>query len=197
MPPEDAEDATILIVDDEEKLADMYTLWLRNDYEVRTVYAGADITSELDRDVDVVLLDRRMPGHSGEDVLQAIRRGDRDVSVVLVTAVTPDFDVLELPFDDYLGKPVQHDDLETAIELQLRARRHGKDLREYLRIRATEAILALEKSARELDEHPMVQDLRTKRDALADELRHSIEDVETIRDTFDEIDRGPGLTTGR
>ncbi|MFQ3294987.1 MAG: DNA-binding response OmpR family regulator [Halobacteriales archaeon] len=187
------EDATVLIVDDEEKLADMYTLWLRNDYEIRTVYAGGDIQSALDESVDVVLLDRRMPGHSGEQVLGAIRRADRDVSVILVTAVTPDFDVLDLPFDDYLGKPVQHDDLITAIELQLTARRSGEDLRTYLRLRAKEAILAQEKNRWELEENERFSELQEKLETLDDKLRGEGEDFEEIIGEFEGINRGPGL----
>lgn len=187
------EDATVLIVDDEEKLADMYTLWLRNDYEIRTVYAGGDIQSALDESVDVVLLDRRMPGHSGEQVLGAIRRADRDVSVILVTAVTPDFDVLDLPFDDYLGKPVQHDDLITAIELQLTARRSGEDLRTYLRLRAKESILAHEKNRWELEENERFAELQEKLETLDDKLRGEGEDFEEIIGEFEGINRGPGL----
>lgn len=193
MRTDEADDATVLIVDDEEKLADMYTLWLRNDYEIRTVYAGGDIQSALDESVDVVLLDRRMPGHSGEQVLGAIRRADRDVSVVLVTAVTPDFDVMDLPFDDYLGKPVQHDDLNTAIELQLTARRSGADLRTYLRLRAKEAILAHEKGRWELEENEEFVELQEKLETFDDKLRDEVDDFEEIIGAFEGINRGPGL----
>jgi DNA-binding response OmpR family regulator len=193
MPPED--DATVLIVDDDEKLADMYTLWLRNDYDIRTVYAGADIQSALDEAVDVVLLDRRMPGHSGEQVLGAIRRADRDVSVVFVTGVAPDFDVLDLPFDDYLGKPVQHDDFTTAIDLQLRARRHGDDLRQYLGLRAKADVLTREKTPRELEGHDGFATLQRDLEALETDLRESVDDFEAIVRCFEEVDSGPGLRT--
>ncbi|MFW5895799.1 MAG: response regulator [archaeon] len=188
------DDATVLVVDDEEKLADMYTLWLRNDYEIRTVYAGADVQSALDESVDVVLLDRRMPGHSGGQVLGAIRRTARDVSVVLVTAVTPDFDVLDLSFDDYLGKPVQHDDLRTAIDLQLAVRQRSDELREYLGLRAKETILAHEKSRRELEANEGFAKLRRNLEALEGTLREDVDDFEAILETFEGIDRGPGLS---
>lgn len=191
---ETEDDATVLVVDDEEKLADMYTLWLRNDYEIRTVYAGADVQSALDESVDVVLLDRRMPGHSGGQVLGAIRRTARDVSVVLVTAVTPDFDVLDLSFDDYLGKPVQHDDLRTAIDLQLAVRQRSDELREYLGLRAKETILAHEKSRRELEANEGFAKLRRNLEALEGTLREDVDDFEAILETFEGIDRGPGLS---
>jgi len=59
----------------------------------------------IDETVDVVLLDRMMPGMSGQEVLAAIRERGLDCRVAMVTAVDADFDVIEMGFDEYLGKP--------------------------------------------------------------------------------------------
>jgi CheY-like chemotaxis protein len=40
---------------------------------VRTAYGGHEALEELSDDVDVILLDRRMPGLSGDEVLEEVR----------------------------------------------------------------------------------------------------------------------------
>jgi CheY-like chemotaxis protein len=64
---------TVLIVDDESEVADVYALRLREEYETRTAYGGEEALDTIDSDMDVVLLDRRMPDLSGDEVLERIR----------------------------------------------------------------------------------------------------------------------------
>ena len=98
--------ATVLVVDDEPDIAESYGQWLRDDHDVRVTTSGEDALDKLDDTVDVVLLDRRMPGLSGAEVLEEI--ADRDVD--------PGFDIVELDFDNYLPKPVTPDDIVEAVE---------------------------------------------------------------------------------
>lgn len=83
-------DPVVLVVDDEEDLANLYSQWLSDDYAVRTAYNGEQALERLDETVDVVLLDRRMPGLSGDDALNRIREREYDCRVAMVTAVDPD-----------------------------------------------------------------------------------------------------------
>lgn len=53
--------ATVLVVDDEKDLADVYAEHLKERYTVRTEYSGNEALEAMSPDVDVVLLDRRMP----------------------------------------------------------------------------------------------------------------------------------------
>ncbi|MCT9097359.1 response regulator transcription factor [Haloarchaeobius sp. HME9146] len=193
MPSDDSERPSILIVDDEEKLANMYTLWLRADYDVETVYDGEPVIPKLD-DVDVVLLDRRMPGYSGEEVLERIRDRDTDTSIILITAVDPDFDILELPFDDYLCKPVQHTDLVSAIEQQLTARAHSDDLQEYIQFATKQRLLEFEHSPHVLESNTEYVELRRRVDELEDQLRQDLDAFDEVLETYKNINRKPGRT---
>lgn len=110
--------ATILIVDDNAKTADLYTDFL-SEYEVDTAYSGQEALELLDETVDVVLLDRLMPTMTGDDVLNEVRARDLDCRVVMVTAVEPDVDILDLPFDDYLVKPVSRNQIRDVVSRML------------------------------------------------------------------------------
>jgi len=59
--PESSADASVLVVDDERDVADVYALRLSDEFETRTAYSGGAALTPLDDDVDVVLLDRHMP----------------------------------------------------------------------------------------------------------------------------------------
>lgn len=107
---------TVLFVDDEPALADGHAATLEDEYDTQVAYGGRAGLDRLDETVDVVCLDRRMPGMSGEAVLEAIRDAGHDCKVVMLTGVEPDGDVVELGFDDYLVKPIDTDDLRETIE---------------------------------------------------------------------------------
>ena len=106
MPP-GSDTATVLVVDDEEEVADVYALRLRNEYDTRVAYGGEDALETIDVDVDVVLLDRRMPDIPGDEVLEQIREKGYDCRIIMLTAVDPGLDIVEMPFDEYLCKPVE------------------------------------------------------------------------------------------
>lgn len=63
---------TILIVEDERELADTYAKWLLDDYSVTVAYSAADAIDKLTDDLDVALLDRRLPGMSGNAIINEI-----------------------------------------------------------------------------------------------------------------------------
>ena len=120
---------TVLVVDDERELADLYTEWLSDAHSVRTAYSGSEALELVDATVDVVLLDRRMPDLSGDEVLGEIDTGALDCRVVMLTAVDPGGEIVDMPFDDYLVKPVTDEVLHDAVE-RMRARdRHDEKVR--------------------------------------------------------------------
>lgn len=125
------DDLTVLVIDDDRSLADLYTEWLERRYDVRTAYGGEQALQELDESVDLVLLDRRMPGASGDEVLETIRENDHDCLVVMVTAVKPDFDIVELGFDGYVTKPIDREELYGVVEQTLARATYEHQLREY------------------------------------------------------------------
>jgi DNA-binding response OmpR family regulator len=57
----DTEPKRVLIVEDDRDLANLYEMWLVDEYDVRIAYSGeAALERMADREADVVLLDRRI-----------------------------------------------------------------------------------------------------------------------------------------
>lgn len=117
---------TILVVDDERDLADLYAMWAGEEYRTMTAYGGEDALEKIDESVDVVLLDRRMPDLTGDEVLERIRETDHEVRVVMITAVDPGLDIIEMEFDKYLTKPISRPKLQRVIEnMRVQMRKDG------------------------------------------------------------------------
>jgi len=188
---ESTHDPTVLVVDDEEEVADVYALRLRNDYETETAYGGEAALERVDGDVDVVLLDRRMPDIPGDEVLAEIRNREVDTRVIMITAVDPDFDIIDMPFDDYLCKPVEKSDLVAAIDQQLAARRYDDRLSEYLEVTSKLSLLEAEKTPSSLDDNEDIDDLSERADRLKAEMDEALAEFESIEVAFQEIGRHP------
>ncbi|QLH75942.1 response regulator [Halosimplex rubrum] len=179
----------VLIVDDEAEVADVYALRLRDEYDTETAYGGEEALEAVDEAVDVVLLDRRMPQVSGDDVLSTIRERGLDTRVIMITAVDPDFDIVDMPFDDYLCKPVQKADLVAAIEQQLTASRYDDRLTEYLEITSKIALLEAEKTEAELDDSDEVARLRDRAASIQTEMDEALAEFDDFQAAFNEISR--------
>ena len=186
---ESSEDPAVLVVDDEAEVADVYALRLRGEYDVETAYGGTAALETVDDSFDVVLLDRRMPDVPGDDVLPAIRDRGLDIRVIMITAVDPDFDIVEMPFDDYLCKPVEKRDLVGAIDQQLTATRYDERLTEYLEVTSKLALLEAEKSAAELDGNEQIGELRDRADRLKADLDETLAEFDDATAAFQEIER--------
>jgi PAS domain S-box-containing protein len=130
MMTEQSNRAGVLVVEDDRSLADLYAEWLKGSYDVETAYDGTEALERLDETVDVVLLDRKMPGFSGGEVLEAIRDADIDPRVVMVSAVTPDLDVVQMGFDGYLEKPVDATTLHETLDRMLTRAEYDEKLQE-------------------------------------------------------------------
>ncbi|ELZ26095.1 DNA binding protein [Halogeometricum pallidum JCM 14848] len=165
----------VLVVDDDEDLADTCEYWLRDDYDVRVAYGGEDALNQIDETVDVVLLDRRMPNLSGDDVLEALRDRGLDCHVAMMTAVEPDTDIVDMPFDDYLVKPVTKTDVREAVDELVVRSDFDEEVREFFALESTQEAL----KTRDVD------DLRDP--AVLNELREQVETVR--RGQADEIEK--------
>lgn len=171
-------ETTVLVVEDQEGLADLYTEWLSEEYSVSTAYTAAGALDELNERVDIALLDRRLPDSSGDEILEQIREQGLDCRVAMVTAVDPDFDILELGFDAYLVKPVDRDDLLDLIR-KLRTRSlYGEEIHEYFALVSKRAALEEEKSAAELDASDEYAELTERLAALQEDLDSRVDELE-------------------
>lgn len=115
---------TILIVEDEESLADPLAFLLRKEgFETFVANDGPTALEEFSRnDIDIVLLDLMLPGMSGTDVCKQLRAVS-SVPVIMVTARDSEIDKvvgLELGADDYVTKPYSSRELIARIRAVLR-----------------------------------------------------------------------------
>jgi DNA-binding response OmpR family regulator len=172
---------TVLVVDDERDLADLYAAWLERDYQVRTAYGGETAIEALDGSVDVALIDRLMPEVSGDEVLEDVRGGDYECRVAMVTAVEPDFDIIEMGFDEYIVKPIRHDEITDVVESLVTRSTYDEQLQEFFALASKRAALQAQKPDHELEESDAFAELETDVEALREELDRTIERL-SIRD---------------
>jgi len=178
----DADTPVVLIVEDEPDVAETYRLWLEGDYEVRMAHSGDEGLEELDESVDVVLLDRMMPGLSGDEVLERIRDRALDCRVAMVTAVEPDFDILEMGFDAYLCKPIKSDQLYDTVENLLDRSEYDDLLQEYYSLVEKQATLEAAKSSAELTDNEEYRAVQDRIDELQGNLSTTLDGIDSDED---------------
>ena len=117
----------VLVVEDERDIAALIAYQLtREGFRVETVGNGHDAISAVGREVpDLVVLDRMLPGLSGDEVLQALRgeAATRTVPILVLTAKKEQEDRIEgfeLGADDYLTKPFSPRELVLRVQAILR-----------------------------------------------------------------------------
>ena len=107
--------ARILVIDDEAVVRLSYAMSLAADYETQTACDGTQGLELMQRaPADVVMVDERMPGLQGLEVLKAIKRQWPDSEVVIITGypcVESAKEAVRLGAFDYLAKPVGPDDV--------------------------------------------------------------------------------------
>ncbi|MET0262116.1 MAG: response regulator [Rariglobus sp.] len=113
---------TLLVVDDEEGPRQSLRMVFRNDFNVHTVDSGDKaLAYARDNVVHVAILDIRMSGSSGIEVLQSLKQIDSRIEVIMLTAyetLETARQALRLGACDYLSKPF---DLSTIREAAARA----------------------------------------------------------------------------
>lgn len=188
------ENASVLIVEDERDVAETFRAALDSDYAVYVALSGREAIDVLEsKDVDVVLLDRWMPGLSGDDVLEWIEDREIDCQVAMVTAVDPDFDILTMGFDEYLLKPVSEEDLRRTVENLLDRTDLSEKRREYAALRAKQTALEAEKNDHELASNDQYDQLRSRIETLEralDDADQSLADNTTFVSMIEDIDEG-------
>lgn len=117
----------ILVVDDEPDITALVAYHLaKAGYQVSTATNGAEaLKTAAEQRPDVIVLDLTLPGLSGLDVLQALRkqRETRDVGVIMLTARREEADRirgLSLGADDYLTKPFSPSELTIRVAAIIR-----------------------------------------------------------------------------
>jgi two-component system sensor histidine kinase/response regulator len=123
-PPVPPAPPTLLVVDDEEGPRQSLRMVFRNDYRVHTVENGEKaIEFARQNRVHIAILDLRMAGRSGIEVLRSLKEIDPQIEIIMLTAyetIETARQALRLGACDYLSKPF---DLPTIREAAARAMR--------------------------------------------------------------------------
>ena len=115
----------VLVVDDDDRLRRLLHRYLsENGFRVTVAETAADARAKM-RSVqpDLLVLDVSMPGETGLDLTEAMRREKSDVPILLLTARGAPEDRIagfEAGADDYLGKPFDPYELVLRIRAMLR-----------------------------------------------------------------------------
>jgi two-component system response regulator RegX3 len=122
----------ILVVEDEPAIrTGLVDVLVFHGYDVESAADGIEGRDKaLAGRFDLVVLDIMLPGLSGFDVCDAIRRADKDLAVIMLTARVSDDDIvkgLELGADDYVAKPFSIAQLLLRIKAVLRRSRGVDD----------------------------------------------------------------------
>lgn len=117
----------VLVVDDEPDIVALVAYHLaKAGFRISTATSGSDALEQARRDLpSIVVLDLMLPGMSGFDVLEALRRNDstRQIGVLMLTAKQDEPDKLRglsLGADDYLTKPFSPAELVLRVKAILR-----------------------------------------------------------------------------
>lgn len=126
---------TILLVEDDPLLAETLVDALRLEGHAVSHLADGEAARERlsrpEHGLALILLDLNLPGCSGLEVLQALRRHDSATPVLILTArgaVEDRVRGLDLGADDYLAKPFALDELEARVRALLRRRSRDPEL---------------------------------------------------------------------
>lgn len=193
---------TLLIVDDEAGIRRLLRQRLSGEgYHCREADKAEQILNTLETDsIALVILDIKMPGMSGIELLPQIRSGYPDTSVIMATAVNEiniAVQCLKQGADDYICKPFNLEELSLAVKRALEKRHLQLEIREYqqyleerieaqtgqLRKLFLSAIEALVSALEAKDEYTAGHSRRVTDIALAigKELGISAQDMEDLR----------------
>jgi DNA-binding response OmpR family regulator len=119
-----ADKTKILVVDDDEHIAELISLYLiREGYDTKEVYNGNDAVKAFEEyKPNLIMLDIMLPGLDGYGVCKEIRKTS-GVPIIMLTAKGDTIDKvlgLELGADDYMVKPFEPKELTARVKAVLR-----------------------------------------------------------------------------
>lgn len=122
-------DEKILIVEDEEKIADILRAYLERDgFNVTVVNTGKDAVQKIKNNFDLIILDLMLPDIDGETICSSIR-GFSDVPIIMLTAKSSEDEKVKglgIGADDYVIKPFSPRELVARVKSHLRRIKKGE-----------------------------------------------------------------------
>jgi len=131
-----SDNASVLFVDDEERIVRLLSIMFRNDYKV---FIAPDATTALDiirkNDIHVIVSDQRMPGMTGIDLLAEVRKISPTTARMLLTGYADLVSIIAAVNEGevyrFLNKPWNQEDLKAAladgVAVATEARRSSRD----------------------------------------------------------------------
>lgn len=118
---------SILVADDEDALRMTVAAWLRDEgFEVEEAGDGSTAIKMVQgRDYDIAILDIKMPGANGLEVLRYIKKNSAPTQVVMMTGmsdVSMAVEAMKLGAREYLTKPIDMDQLVPQLRSLLKSR---------------------------------------------------------------------------
>jgi len=189
----------ILVVEDDEDLAENVEDWLKHETYVVEVAHSAELASELLQSFyyDLLILDWNLPGLSGVDLVKMYRANGGQTSVLMITGkeAIKDKEIgLDAGADDYLTKPFHLRELSARVRALLRRPRQA------LATVLTGGDISLDASARQVKKGSEIVELMPKEYALLEFfLRHpnQVFSPESIIDHLWNSEKGVGVETVR
>ncbi|WP_135304085.1 response regulator transcription factor [Haloarcula amylovorans] len=168
---EENPEPTVLVVDDEQPLADAYERWICDTCSTRVAYDGKEAIQLLDESVDLALLDRQMPGCSGEKVAKTIRERDINCRIAILSALEPDEAMLDVRYDTYRMKPLTSpEELHDLFESLQRRATYEPEERRLLAIVTRKRDVEQHVDQETLQQSAAYSDLTDELDALREEV---------------------------
>lgn len=126
-------DANILVVDDDRELADLAVEYLTTlGYKATPVYGGKEAFDLFSKgDFQVVITDLVMPDMNGMELLEAVKRIDKQVPVIVITGhgtVESAVEAIKKGAYDYLPKPIRMGEVEVIVKRALERQTLAKQL---------------------------------------------------------------------
>ena len=115
----------ILIVDDDENIAELISLYLNKEcFDTKMVFNGEDALTTFDSwHPNLILLDLMLPGIDGFEVCRRLRAMDNKIGIIMLTARTQEMDKvtgLMTGADDYVTKPFSPAELTARVDALFR-----------------------------------------------------------------------------
>jgi CheY-like chemotaxis protein len=164
-------DLTILVVDDDGDCRDLYAIWLDDEHTLRFAADGSEGLDRLDETVDVVM--------SGLEVAHRIADGPFDPHVVMVSSMAADFDLHDVPIDDYARKPVDEGTVQSVLGQFRTQHAYHAALDDFFSLTARLGALEAEKTERELADSEEYQHLQRRVAEKRAEVNEAIATAET------------------
>ena len=127
---------TTLVVDDEQTVLESFRIILKDNYRVLTADSGEKALKVLEEELpDLMILDLKMPGMSGMEVIQKVSKSFPGLPVIIVTAtkdINSVIEAMKLGATDFVVKPFDVDEIKLLINKTLRSKQMASEV-SYLR----------------------------------------------------------------